>query len=184
MVTRRRPIPPAFLACAAACLFGLASCESVPHDKASSIVAARYPGARELDKCAPYADALFNALKANDIEAWKVSYMCGSWEKTYFHAIVVYKDAGSFWFVDNIFPFPTKSWGKTPRECAKDRSERDSDFCLVLKVVPSRPDPTPAPPAPAAAPAPDRATLTPAASSLPTSPCIRRSRIPARARYA
>ncbi|MGB8355698.1 MAG: hypothetical protein WCD79_17495 [Chthoniobacteraceae bacterium] len=138
------------LACA--CLLILTSCAATYlHDQASAIATAPYPGERVLDKCSPYADALFDALKAANIEAWKVYYMGGVTQDYYLHAIVVYKDAGAYWYVDNMFPFPTKSWGKTPRECAKDRSERDSAYCLVLKVIPSRPDPVtpqPTPPPP------------------------------------
>ena len=145
-----KPLTPLLLA--SACLLTLTSCATTyPRDQASAIATAAYPGRRVLDQCSPYADALFDAFKAAHIEAWKVYYMGGVTREYYLHAMVVYKDAGSLWYVDNMFPFPTKSWGKTPRECAKDRSQQDNGYCLVLKVVPSQPDP--AVPQPATTPA-------------------------------
>ena len=139
---------------ASACILSLSSCATTyPHDQASAIATAPYPGRGVLYKCSPYADALYDALKAAGIEAWKVYYMGGVTQEFYLHVIVVYKDAGSYWYVDNMFPFPTKSWGKTPRECAKDRSEQDNGYCLVLKVIPSRPDSAASQPTPTPAPA-------------------------------
>ena len=124
-----------------ACLLALSACATTyPRDKASGIATAPYPGRGVLDQCSPYADALFDALKVNHIEAWKVYYMGGVTQEYYLHAMVVYRDAGALWYVDNMFPFPTKSWGKTPRECARDRAEQDNGYCLVLKVIPTKPD--------------------------------------------
>ena len=35
--------------------------------------------------------------------------------------MVVYKDAGAYWYADNIFPYPTKCQGTTPMEWAQER---------------------------------------------------------------
>jgi hypothetical protein len=97
----------------------------------AEIVTAPYPGKREVDKCSPYADALYAALKANHVEAWKIGYMGGQWPSQYFHAVVVYKNAGAYWCVDNIFPYPMKTSGRTPHEWVQ---ARDPGMIIVLKV--------------------------------------------------
>ena len=126
-------VRPATWACVAASLFSVSACDTYPHDKVAAIVTAPYPGKHQLDQCSPYADALFNALSANNIEAWKVYYMGGGWRESYKHAMVVYKNAGSFWYADNLFPFPTKSSGKDPLDCAR---ERDPNLIVVTRIVP------------------------------------------------
>lgn len=140
--------------CIPACLAGLTACESYPHDKATAIVTAQYPGKKQPSKCRPYADALFKALKSNHIEAWKVSFLGGSGTEPYIHSMVVYRDAGSYWYADNIFPYPVKTWGTTPLEWAEDRGNVETasggaanifsppaSYCTVLKVdteIPTR----------------------------------------------
>ena len=59
-------------ACALACSMGLTSCETAPHDKATAVVPAPYPGRNEIGACAPYANALYKTLAANHIRAWVV----------------------------------------------------------------------------------------------------------------
>lgn len=130
------------------------SCESVPQDKAAAIARANYPGKREVDQCGPYADALFKALQDANIEAWKITYMGGAWEGHYQHALVVYKDAGAYWYVDNMFPYPTRTSGTTPRQWVMDR---DPQLNVILRVETTRPLPD-ATPQPAAQP--QRAVLT------------------------
>ena len=110
----------------------LSSCQTTPQDKATAIATAAYPGKGKIDQCDVYANSLLQALKENNIQAWKICYLNGNWEKSYLHALVVYKDAGSYWYTDNMFPFPTKAWGTTPRQWAQDR---DPSFIVVTKVV-------------------------------------------------
>jgi len=104
-----------------ACSLGLSSCETYPHDKATALVTAPYPGKNEVNACKPYADALCMALAANHIPAWCVVY----WRNNMFgpqgHAMVVYRDAGSYWCADNAFPYPTKCEGTTPLQWAQER---------------------------------------------------------------
>ena len=105
--------PSALLAFASVFLAGLASCGTTyPHDTASAIATASYPGKGVLYKCSPYADALFDALKANNIEAWKVYYMGGYWEKTNYHVMVVYKDAGELLVCRQYISIPDPFMGK------------------------------------------------------------------------
>ena len=128
-------------------IVGLSACETSPKDKASAVVAARYPGKGELDMCKPYADALYKALKSKHIDAWEVYYVGGSGTESYKHAMVVYRDAGAYWYADNVFPYPTKSWGTTVHECVEDRCNIQAGppgevdifsgpqpYCAILKI--------------------------------------------------
>jgi hypothetical protein len=103
------------------CMLGLCACETYPHDKATALVTAPYPGKEKPGACKPYADALCKALARHHIPAWRVYYtrnnMCGPNG----HAMVVYKDAGSYWYADNEFPYPNKCEGTTPMEWAQER---------------------------------------------------------------
>lgn len=147
--------PARFVAALPACaLLLLASCATTPPDKAATIARANYPGKREVDQCGPYADALFKALQDANIEAWKITYMGGAWEGHYQHALVVYKDAGAYWYVDNMFPYPTRTSGTTPRQWVMDR---DPQLNVILRVETTPPvsDATPQPPG-----QPPRAVLT------------------------
>jgi len=114
-----------------ACAIALAACADYPKDKATAIVTAPYPGKNQIDQCKPYADALYKALKVQKIKAWEVSFLAQYPTNTNLHAMVVYQDAGSYWYVDNEFPFPTKSWGKTPLEWAQDRSNVTTSITVV-----------------------------------------------------
>jgi|GEM_PF-759940 len=129
------------------CIMGMPVWAAYPSDQVTAIVKAPYPGKNELNKCKTYADSLFRALKSKHIEAWEIYYLVGGGSESYQHAIVVYKDAGAYWYADNIFPFPTKSWGKTPLEWIEDRSNIEASsrgpvnifsglasYCGILKV--------------------------------------------------
>jgi hypothetical protein len=108
-------------ACALAIPLCFSSCESYPQDKATAIVTAPYPGKNNVFACKVYADALSKALASKHIPVWRVYYWRNNKCGPTGHAIVVYKDAGSYWSVDNEFPYPAKCWGTTPREWAEER---------------------------------------------------------------
>lgn len=104
-----------------ACALGLCSCETYPHDKATALVTAPYPGRNEIGGCKPYADALCKTLAAHHIPAWRVDYLRNNMSGPYGHSMVVYKDAGAYWCADNAFPYPTRCQGTTPLEWARER---------------------------------------------------------------
>jgi len=135
-----------------ACALCLCSCETYPHDKATALVTAPYPGKNELNKCKPYADALCKALVKHHIKAWEVFYAARTSTEFQSHAMVVYKDAGAYWYADNIFPYPTKAWGSTPKEWAQDRCNitavpvgdasiypAPASSCVILKTYATTP---------------------------------------------
>jgi len=109
------------------CVMGTLAGAASGADKAAEIARATYPGENDQGKCKVYADALFKALKAGHIQAWEIYFLVGSGLESYQHAMVVYHDAGAYWYVDNLFPFPTKSWGKTTREWIQDRCNAVDD---------------------------------------------------------
>jgi len=121
------------------CIMGMPVWAASPSDQVTAIVKAPYPGKHELNKCRTYADSLFRALKSKHVEAWEIYYLVGRGPESYQHAIVVYKDAGAYWYADNIFPFPTKSWGKTPLEWIEDRSNIEASSAGVVNLFSGSP---------------------------------------------
>lgn len=107
----------AILGALAACL--LSACASAPDTPATRTARADYPGKNRPGECYIYGNSLYREMEREGIPSWKIVFhgdlVSNGFEFAY-HEVVVYRDEGKYWVVDNLNPYPSAIGGSSADE--------------------------------------------------------------------
>ena len=118
------------------CMMMVSACATAPNTPATRTARADYPGKNNPGKCYIFGNSLYKEMVRQGIPSWKIVYhgsLVPSGYEFAYHEVVVYRDQGKYWVVDNLFPYPTAIDGSNADEwvqhlCSQTASGLDFSY--------------------------------------------------------